>query len=571
MITPRGVALSSILVVALTRAAPAADPPGPLPVASAPDAAALNRLSARLAPVDLTVDVQSLPANERAALVELLAAAKIMDGLFLRQAWAGNDAVLLDLVRDRSPLGQARLHAFLQNKGPWLRLDGDRPLLGGIGPKPPQANFYPADATKADVEGWMHALPAPARTSAEGFFTTIRRAPDGKLQTVPYSLEYQGELERAAAHLRDAARLTQQPTLRAFLEARAASFRSNDYYDSDVAWMKLDASIEPTIGPYETYEDGWFGAKAAFEAFICVRDDAETAKLAKLAGELQEIENNLPIDAKLRNPKLGAAAPIRVVNQLLAAGDANKAVTTAAFNLPNDERIIKQVGSKRTMLKNVQRAKFDKVLIPISRIALAPRDRSAVSFDAFFTHILMHELMHGLGPHETTTPAGKATTVRAALQQSYGALEEAKADIAGLFALQHLIDKGVLDRALERSVYVTFLASAFRTLRFGGDAHAVGMALQLNALLDTGAVQVAKDGTFAVDPAKIKDAVRALTAQIMNVQAAGDGAKAAELLRARGVIRPEVKTVLDRLTKVPIDIEARFVTAEKLLAGGAHP
>jgi hypothetical protein len=558
------------LVLALIARAHAAPAPETRPVPPPPDAAALNKLSARLAPVDLTVDVQTLPVNERAALVELLAAAKIMDGLFLRQAWAGNEALLLDLVRDRSPLGQARLHAFLQNKGPWLRLDGHRPLLTDIGPKPAQANFYPADATKADVEAWMRSLPAPARATADGFFTTIRRGPDGKLQAIPYSLEYQGELERAAARLREAARLTQQPTLRAFLESRADAFRSNDYYASDVAWMKLDASIEPTIGPYETYEDGWFGAKAAFEAFICVRDDGETAKLAKLAGELQEIENTLPIDAKLRNAKLGAAAPIRVVNQLLSAGDANKAVTTAAFNLPNDERIIKQVGSKRTMLKNVQRAKFDKVLVPISRIALAPRDRSALSFDAFFTHILMHELMHGLGPHETVGPGGKSTTVRAALQQSYGALEEAKADIAGLFALQHLIDKGVLDRALERSVYVTFLASAFRTLRFGGDAHAVGMALQLNALLDAGAVRVAKDGTFSVDPAKIKDAVRALTGEIMNVQAAGDGAKAAELLRVRGAIRPEVKAVLDRLTKVPVDIEPRFVTADQLLAAAAR-
>ena len=238
----------------------------------------------------------------------------------------------------------------------------------------------------------------------------------------------------------------------------------------------------------------------------------------------------------------------------------------AAFNLPNDERIIKQVGSKRTLIKNVQRAKFDRVLTPISRIALSPADRPAVSFDAFFTHILMHELMHGLGPHEATGPGGKKITVRAALQQSYGAFEEAKADIAGLFALQFLIDKGVIDRALERSVYVTFLASAFRTLRFGGDAHAVGMAWQLNGLLDAGAVRVAKDGTFSVDPAKIKTAVRDLTAEIMNIQAAGDGAKAAEMLRARAAMRPAVRAVLDRLTKVPVDIEPRFVTAEKLLA-----
>ena len=552
---------------ALVSVAHAAPPPETAAAAaSLPDVAALNKASAKLAPVDLVVDVAALPASERAALGEMIAAAKIMDALFLRQVWAGNEAVLLDLVRDRSPLGQARLHAFLQNKGPWLRLDGERPFLPGIGPKSPAANFYPAGATKAEVEKWMQGLAAPARTAAEGFFTTIRRAPDGRLQAIPYSLEYQGELERAAERLRAAAQLTQQPTLRAFLETRAAAFLSNDYYDSDVAWMKLDASIEPTIGPYETYEDGWFGAKAAFEAYVSLRDEAETTKLAKLAGELQEIENNLPIDAKLRNPKLGAAAPIRVVNQLYCAGDANKTVQAAAFNLPNDERIIKQVGSKRTLMRNVQRAKFDRVLVPISKIALAPRDRAAVAFDAFFTHILMHELMHGLGPHQTTGAGGKSITVRAALQQSYGALEEAKADISGLFALQYLIDKGVLDRGLEKTVYVTFLASTFRTLRFGGDAHAVGMALQLNTLLDAGAVLVAKDGTFSVEPARFKQAVRDLTAELMNVQAAGDGAKAAEMLRARATVRPVVKAVLDRLAKLPVDIEPRFVTADKLLA-----
>ena len=555
-------ALVFVLALTASNVAPAADESAAPP----PDAAALNKLSARLALVDLKVDVQALPAGERAALAELIAASKIMDALFLRQVWAGNGTLLLDLIQDRSPLGQARLHAFLQNKGPWLRLDGERPFLPSVGPKSPAANFYPADATKEEVEKWLHALPAPARTAAEGFFTAIRRTPTGALQAIPYSQEYQGELARAAQALRNAAALTQQPTLRAFLQARATAFLSNDYYDSDVAWMKLDASIEPTIGPYETYEDGWFGAKAAFEAYVSVRDDAETAKLARLAGELQEIENNLPIDPKLRNPKLGAMAPIRVVNQIYGAGDGNKTVLAAAFNLPNDERIIKQVGSKRTMIKNVQQAKFDRVLLPISRIALSPRDRSAVSFDAFFTHILMHELMHGLGPHDTTGPGGKPITVRAAFQQSYGAFEEAKADIAGLFALQFLIDKGVLDRGMERSVYVTFLASAFRSLRFGADAHAVGMALQLNTLLDAGAVQVAKDGTFSVDPAKAKQAVRALTAEIMNVQAAGDGAKAAAMLRDRTAIRPEVKTVLDRLAKVPVDIEPRFVTADKLVA-----
>jgi hypothetical protein len=218
------------------------------------------------------------------------------------------------------------------------------------------------------------------------------------------------------------------------------------------------------------------------------------------------------------------------------------------------------------MLKNVQEAKFARVLVPIAGVALAPAERKQVAFDAFFTHILMHELMHGLGPHETT--GGKRVSVRAALQESYSAIEEAKADVSGLFALQYLIDKGVIAKTMEKTMYTTFLASAFRSIRFGlKEAHGKGIALQLNTLLDAGAVRVAKDGTFSVDHAKVKDAVRALTGELMTIQAAGDRARAAELLQTRAVVRPEVKRVLDRLEKVPVDIAPRFVTAEALLAG----
>jgi hypothetical protein len=534
-----------------------------------PDAATLAKLNARLAPVDLKADLGQVPENEQAALARMITAAKIMDTLFLRQVWAGNETLLLDLVNDGSPLGRARLHAFLQNKGPWLRLDEDRPFLPGVGEKPVAGNFYPAGATRKEVEAWLGQLPQEQHAAASGFFTTIRRGTDGKFQILPYSLEYQGELAIAADLMKQAAALTKQPTLRAYLEQRAAAFLSNDYYDSDVAWMKLDATIEPTIGPYEVYEDGWFNAKAGFEAFIALRDDAETAKLAKFGSQLQDIEDHLPIDPKLRNPKIGsfgALAPIKVVNSIYCSGDANRGVQTAAFNLPNDERIGQQMGTKRTMLKNVQEAKFKMVLVPISKIALGPADQKAVAFDAFFTHILMHELMHGLGPHEITVQ-GRKITVRAALQDTYSAIEEAKADISGLFALQYLIDKGVLDRALERTIYTSFLASCFRSIRFGlKEAHGKGIALQLNTLLDAGAFTVAKNGTFSVDAAKVKGAVRDLTAELMTLQAAGDRGKAAALLQKRAVIRPEVKKVLDRLDRVPIDIEPRFVTAEKLLA-----
>jgi hypothetical protein len=559
-------------LLALTLAAePTSVTPQPQPP---PDAATLKRLSARLTPVVLSADaeVAKLPASEQAALRKILQAAQLMDALFLRQVWEGNQTLLLDLLADTTPVGRQRLHAFLQNKGPWLRLDHDRAFVPGVPPKPPAGSFYPPGSSKAEIEKWLKTLPVGARAAAEGFFTTIRKAPDGNFSVVPYSIEYQPELAQAAALLREAAGVTTQPTLKVFLEARAAAFLSNDYYASDVAWMKLDASIEPTIGPYEVYEDGWFNAKAAFEAFVTLRDDVETAKLAKFSGELQDIENHLPIDPKLRNPKIGALAPIRVVNSIFSSGDANRGVQTAAFNLPNDERIAKEMGTKRTMLKNVQELKFARVLVPISKVVLAPADRSQVTFQAFFTHILMHELMHGLGPHEvkqiTAAGAGKPGTVRAALQDAHSPLEEAKADISGLFALQHLIDKGVIDRAMERPMYTTFLASAFRSLRFGlSESHGKGVALQLNTLLDAGAFRVDKAGTFSVDLGKVKDAVKALTGEIMAVQAAGDRNRAQELLRTRAVIRPEVQRVLDRLQAVPVDIEPRFTTAQKLLAG----
>ncbi|AKF83463.1 DNA mismatch repair protein MutT [Myxococcus fulvus 124B02] len=539
--------------------------------AALPDAAELQRLTARFAPVELKVDLKALPANERQALARIVQASQLMDALFLRQRWAGSETVLLGLTRDDSPLGRARLHAFVLDKGPWNSLDEGRPFLPGVPAKPEAGNFYPAGATKAQVEAWVKSLPEAQQKEATGFYTTIRRGTDGKFVSVPYSIEYQGELAEAARLFREAAQLTKQPTLKAFLESRADAFGSNDYYASEVAWMKLDASIEPTVGPYEVYEDGWFNYKAAFEAFVGLRDDAETQKLSKFSDHLQDLENHLPIDAKLRNPKLGALAPIRVVNSLFSAGDANRGVQTAAYNLPNDERVTEAMGSKRVMLKNVQEAKFQRVLVPIAKVALSAKDQQDVAFDAFFTHILMHELMHGLGPHNITV-GGKATTVRQALQVSSSALEEAKADISGLWALQRLMDTGVIDKSMGRTMYTTFLASAFRSIRFGIDeAHGKGVALQLNYFLDSGAVKVAADGTFSVVPETMKKSVTALTKQLMEIQAKGDRKAAEALLAKMGVIRPPVRKVLERLKDVPVDIEPRYVTAEELVREAAAP
>jgi len=529
-----------------------------------PETKKLESMAARFAAVDLTADVAALPPNERQALAKLVQAAKVFDALFLRQVWEGNEAMLLDLVRDGSPLGRARQHYFLINKGPWSRLDENEPFIPGAPPKPPQANFYAAGATKAEIEAWLKALPDAERRRATGFFTTIRRGPDGRLIAVPYTLEYQGELAHVAALLREAAALTAQPTLKTYLEKRAAALISNDYYDSDVAWMALDASIEPTIGPYEVYEDEWFNYKAAFEAFITIRDDAETQKLARFGGELQEIENNLPIDPKFRNPKLGALAPIRVVNTVFSSGDANRGVQTAAFNLPNDERVIAEKGSKRVMLKNNQEAKFRMVLQPISRVALTSDDQRHIAFDAFFTHILMHELMHGLGPHNITV-GGRTTTVRQEFKDTYSTIEEAKADISGLFALQFLVDREKLDRAFNDTMYITYLASMFRSIRFGiNEAHGRGVAIQLNYFLDNGGVVVAQDGTFAVNPPRIKQNVIDLTRDIMTMQAAGDYQSGKQMMDTLGVVRPSVQAILDKLKDVPVDIEPRFVTADAL-------
>ena len=524
----------------------------------------LQTMSARYAPVDVRVDVSALPDNERQALVRIIQAAQIVDAVYLRQVSAANPSLLLSLLNDRTPLGQARLQYFRIEKSPWSSLDQDKPFLPGAGPKPPQANFYPADATRAEVETWLNGLSKPEHETASSFFTTIRRDPQGKLTAVPYSLDYQGELMEMARLLREAASLTKQPTLRAFLEKRAAAFISNDYYDSDVAWMELDATIDPTIGPYEVYQDEWFNFKAAFEAFIALTDPEETQKLARFSAELQELEDHLPIDPQYRRPKLGGYAPIRVVNVVFNSGDGNHGVQTAAFNLPNDERVVSAKGSKRTLLKNFQQAKFEKVLVPIAGVALAPADRSAVAFEPFFTHILMHELMHGLGP-QTIRVNGRETTVRQELKDMNGPLEEAKADVSGLWALQYLMDKGVIDKKQERSMYITFLASTFRTLRFGLTAtHAKGMALQVNNLFDHGAIRVAADGTFSLDVPKAKKAVVDLTHDIMTLQAHGDYAGTQALLKRQVVIRPEVQRVLDRRSAVPVEIAPRLLTAEEL-------
>src|SRR5471030_2522103 len=499
-----------------------------------PSLTQLKQMSARFAPITLKYDTSALSAGDRKALPKLVEAARVLNFVFMDQLWSGNRALYEKLQKDATPLGNARRHYFWLNKGPWSDLDGHKAFIPGVPERKPQgSSFYPEDMTREEFETWAKALPPPVRQQAESFFTLVRRTAQKQLSLVPYNQAYAADLEKAAGLLSEAAALTENASLKNFLTLRAAAFLSNDYYASDVAWMDLNAPLDITIGPYETYNDELFGYKAAFEAYIAIRDDTETDRLKMVASHLQEVENNLPIDPRYRNPKLGASAPIRVVNEVFAAGDGAHGVRTAAFNLPNDERVVHEKGSARIMLKNVQEAKFSSALTPIASRVLPKAAQSSLSFNYFFTHILAHELSHGIGPHQIQV-AGRATTPRNELKELYSAIEEAKAEVTGLFMLEYLFDHKLMPGPnYERELYTTFLASSFRSLRFGlSDAHGKGMALQFNYLSDKGAFVANSDGTFA-----------------------GDYAAAKKMLDTLGVVRPAMQRAIDSLKDLPTDID----------------
>lgn len=541
--------------------------------AAIPNLTQLQTMAARFAPTPLRVDTSKLSAGDRQAVVKLIEAARILDDVFMQQYWSGDTALYAKLQKDATPLGKARLHYFRINKSPWSTIDDFRAFVPGVPPrKLPGANFYPEDMTKEQFEKWVATLPEKEQAAAKGFFTVIRRKAGGFV-AVPYSEEYKDDLTRAAALLREAANATSNESLKKFLNLRADAFLSDDYYASDMAWMDLNSPVDVTIGPYETYNDEIFGYKAAFEAYVSLRDDEESSKFAVLAQHLQEIEDNLPIDPQYRNPKLGAAAPTVIVDQIFSSGDGAHGIATAAYNLPNDERVVNQKGSKRVMLRNIQEAKFRNVLLPIARRMLVRDAMVDVSFESFFTHIVAHELMHGLGPHQIKVD-GRDTSPRLELKELYSAIEEAKADITGLFALQYMMEHSkamdlakVLpsDDAAQRQLYTTYLASMFRSLRFGlNDAHGKGMAIQFNFLTDHGAIAQNSDGTYKLDLEKFKKGVRDLDHDLLTIEAQGDYAAAKKLQDELGIIRPALQKSFDRLKDIPTDIEPVAVTADEL-------
>jgi hypothetical protein len=524
-------------------------------------AADVDKRLAQFAPTDVDFDEKLIKPAYRKVLVKLVQAAKILDDIYLDQVSPDNRALRAKLVAQKAP--QVALDYFDLMYGPWDRLEGDKPFVGS-GHKPHSAGFYPADLTKEQLEAWIKAHPDQEK-AFRGYFTVIRRQGD-KLVAVPYSEAYKARLAKAAKLLREAAKLSPHKALSKYLELRAAAFASNDYFDSDMAWMDLgDSPLEVVVGPYEVYEDRLMGYKAAFEAFINLRDPVYSARLQKLAKYNTQVERNLPLPKKYFT-KRGTASPISVVIELFTAGDTRAGVQTAAFNLPNDERVRTKKGSKKVMLKNVTEAKFNKVLVPIAKRIVDEKLISSIDFDTYFTDILLHEMAHGMGPGQITV-GGKKTTVNRALKELYPHIEECKADITGLVNGVYLIKKRALPKAMAKKLPATYLAGVFRATRFGTEeAHGKAVLVAFNYLRKGGAFTYdAKTKRFSVDYTKFDKVVRALAGELLMLQAKGSYADAKKLIETYGKVSPEMKQALASLKGVvPVDIRPNYTILTKM-------
>jgi hypothetical protein len=514
---------------------------------------------AQFVPTPIEADLSALSAEDRRVLELVVEASRHLDRVFLRQVWEGNPAVERATRDWRGGVRGAAREYYELHVGPWDRLDAMQPFLGDF-PHPEGAGYYPPDLTREEFEAWLAAHPDD-RAAFTSPTTVIRRAAAGGLVAVPYSQAYREHLEPAAALLRRAAEATSNESLARFLSLRADAFLSDDYYESDLAWMDLDAPVEVTIGPYETYEDGLFGYKAAFESFVTVALPAESAALARYEAALPWLERNLPIPDEHKNLDRGAESPIRVVDEVLTAGDARAGVATLAFNLPNDERVREAKGSKKVLLRNVMRAKYDQILVPIAGELLVPADLDHLAFDAYFDFILHHELAHGLGPGRITVD-GRDTEVRLELRDLYSTLEEAKADVLGVYDILALVERGEMDAGLRDTLPATYLAGLFRSARFGlHEAHGRGVVAQLNYLVDRGALAVDDAGRYRVVAERFPAAIEELTGDILMLQATGDYAGTEAFLDRWGVATPALEAAIARLRAIPVDVRPRFVSA----------
>ncbi|WP_345161386.1 dipeptidyl-peptidase 3 family protein [Pontibacter saemangeumensis] len=492
--------------------------------------------------VRLTSDLEGLSAKEKQMIPLLIEAADIMNGLFWYEAYEQRDSLL-------NALGSDAAKRYVQiNYGPWDRLNNNEPFIAGVGPKPDGANFYPADMTKEEFE----QADLPDKTSQ---YTFLRRDASGKLVTVPYHVQFQAEVQRAADLLKQAAALAEDAGLKKYLTLRAEALLTDNYQPSDLAWMDMKNNrLDVVIGPIETYEDKLFGYKAAHEAYVLVKDMEWSERLAKYAAFLPELQRGLPVAAPYKKETPGTDSDLNAYDVVYYAGDSNAGSKTIAINLPNDEEVQLKRGTRRLQLKNAMRAKFDKIMVPIAGELIAEDQQQHVTFDAFFANTMFHEVAHGLGIKNTINGKG---TVREALKEQASALEEGKADILGLYMITQLHEKGEVEGSLE-DYYTTFLAGIFRSVRFGAaSAHGKANMVRFNFFRDNGAFERdEQSGRYRVNYVKMREAMNKLSEKILTLQGDGDYAGVGQLLDQQGQISPQLQTDLNRLSKAstPVDI-----------------
>ena len=525
-------------------------------MAVAPD---LERRVAQFVPVAIDVDLSSLSVSDRAVLEELVAASRHMGEIFRRQASRSNPA-----MRERiAASGNATLLTYFDHMvGPWDRLD-DKAFVGDL-ERPEGAGYYPTDMTREEYDAWLVAHPGD-REAFESLYTLIERQ-DGGLVAVPYRVAFAQWLDPAAAHLEKAAALTDEPTLARFLKSRAAAFRSDDYYVSDKDWMDLEGIVDVTIGPYEVYEDRMFGNKAAYESFVTVVSPEISRTLTAYKSELPGMELALPIPDALKNKNRGTESPIRVADIVFTAGDTRAGVQTIAFNLPNDERVREEKGSKKVILRNVMDAKYRKIMEPIARRVIHPSQHHLLDPTAFFNETLFHELSHGLGPGKIVID-GRETEVRKELEELYSASEECKADVMGAYNVLYMIDRGTFATEYREPFLVTYFAGLFRSVRFGtGEAHGLGAAVQISWFLEKGGATFdPPTGTFRVDTIRLEELITSLTRRLCVLQARGDKEGTARLLDHYGGLGDSVGKTLERLSDLPVDIRPVYPAAGERL------
>jgi hypothetical protein len=513
---------------------------------------------AQYAVVPLAVDLDSLSPRDRQLLTALVSAAAQMDTLFWDQAY-GDYRSLLSSIRD------AELRRYVEiNYGPWDRLAEDEPFLRGVGPKPPGANFYPADLTKEEFEAYLRDHPEQAG-DLKSLYTLVRRRSGGGLEAIPYHRAYQERLLLAAAELRMAADLARDPGLKRYLELRAEALRTDDYKASDIAWLEMkDNPIDVIIGPIETYEDRLFGYKAAYEAYVLIKDRDWSARLERYAALLPGLQRELPVPPQYKRESPGLESQLGVYDAVFYAGQANAGPKTIAVNLPNDEEIQLTKGTRRLQIRNAMRAKFDKILLPIAQLLIAEDQRRHVTFDAFFTGTMFHEVAHGLGIKRTIDGRG---TVREALKEHASAVEEGKADILGLFLVERLKARGEMVEGELMDHYVTSLASILRSVRFGASsAHGRANMVRFNFFIERGAfVRDSATGTYRVDPDKMPEAIRALAERLLLIQGDGDYDAAGKMLAEEGAVGPVLQGDLDRLRGAGIPVDVVFEQGRGLL------